>query len=719
MTLTAILADIYRRTGYATSPASDVVTRITAFVNEVQRELLSEPGMEYLLNDSVTFGSVADQATYGLTPAVARIKTIREATNRIKLYAMSLSDYRELYPDTATVTGTPTRFCDLGFDAVQVEPSDASTIFVISTSGSDTGTAYIEGYRSGGIPFTASVTMTGATAVSFTPTDVIGITKFYLSAAVTAGATLTLREDSGTGTVLAQIPPGATNSRYRRIALIPTPSAAITYTIDFERNLTDLVNGTDESFLPEKFHRILATGARAKEYEKLERIQKWQIAIKEYETQVKKLKFWLRQQSAGNPNLRGAAISQPSILEGGGIAAASSSSTPLVATSGGTGFSSYTVGDMLYADTTTSLAKLTAVAAGRVLRATGASAAPAYSTFTIPTTFATGDLVHASATNTLTALAAVAAGRVLRAAGAATAPAYSTFTIPDTFAQGDVLFCDSTNVLAGLAKDANATRYLSNQGTDNDPSWNQVNLANGVTGDLPFANLTQGSALSVLGVTGNATADNASIAAGSDHQVLRRSGTAVAFGAIQLAQAAAVAGVLPTANGGTSVDIASAALPLASGQITFPATQNASGTVNVLDDYEEGTWSPVIGGATSESGQTYSNQTGEYVKVGKLVVAWFTVQLSAEGTITGNGRLKGLPFTSDATAGLEGFGGMCIFQVLATNWITVNFIVPASATAANILGIQAAAANNVVALTSADFADTTYLSGCIVYEASA
>ena len=85
MTLTAILADIYRRTGYATSPASDVVTRITAFVNEVQRELLSEPGMEYLLNDSVTFGSVADQATYGLTPAVARIKTIREATNRIKL----------------------------------------------------------------------------------------------------------------------------------------------------------------------------------------------------------------------------------------------------------------------------------------------------------------------------------------------------------------------------------------------------------------------------------------------------------------------------------------------------------------------------------------------------------------------------------------------------------------------------------------------------------
>lgn len=78
-----------------------------------------------------------------------------------------------------------------------------------------------------------------------------------------------------------------------------------------------------------------------------------------------------------------------------------------------------------------------------------------------------------------------------------------------------------------------------------------VNLATNVTGDLPFANLAQGSALSVLGVTGNATADVASIAAGTDHQVLRRSGTTVAFGSINLAQSAAVTGTLPVGNGGT------------------------------------------------------------------------------------------------------------------------------------------------------------------------
>lgn len=59
-----------------------------------------------------------------------------------------------------------------------------------------------------------------------------------------------------------------------------------------------------------------------------------------------------------------------------------------------------------------------------------------------------------------------------------------------------------------------------------------LSQAAAITGDLPFANLTQGSALSVLGVTGNATADHASIAAATDFHVLRRSGTAVAFGSL-------------------------------------------------------------------------------------------------------------------------------------------------------------------------------------------
>jgi hypothetical protein len=80
-----------------------------------------------------------------------------------------------------------------------------------------------------------------------------------------------------------------------------------------------------------------------------------------------------------------------------------------------------------------------------------------------------------------------------------------------------------------------------------------INLATQVQSDLAFANLTQCAGLSALGVTGNSTADNGCITAGTDHQVLRRSGTTLSFGSINLSQAAAITGTLPVGNGGSGV----------------------------------------------------------------------------------------------------------------------------------------------------------------------
>jgi hypothetical protein len=104
-----------------------------------------------------------------------------------------------------------------------------------------------------------------------------------------------------------------------------------------------------------------------------------------------------------------------------------------------------------------------------------------------------------------------------------------------------------------------------------------------------------------------------------------------------------------TFSGTTS--ITTNALDLAVGQIAFPAVHNPSSNANMLDDYEEGTWTPADGSGAALS---FSNASGQYVKIGQLVTLTFRATWPATADTT-RAAIQGFPFTPANVANPGGF----------------------------------------------------------------
>jgi hypothetical protein len=70
-----------------------------------------------------------------------------------------------------------------------------------------------------------------------------------------------------------------------------------------------------------------------------------------------------------------------------------------------------------------------------------------------------------------------------------------------------------------------------------------------------------------------------------------------------------------------------------------------TGADNLLNDYEEGTWTPVLSKSTTAPSVTYTAQLGAYTKVGRLVFVSGRLAWSAISGGTGEFRIADLPFT--------------------------------------------------------------------------
>lgn len=117
--------------------------------------------------------------------------------------------------------------------------------------------------------------------------------------------------------------------------------------------------------------------------------------------------------------------------------------------------------------------------------------------------------------------------------------------------------------------------------------------------------------------------------------------------------------------------------------LKFDGTQNASADANTLDDYEEGTWTPAVGGTA-----TYTAQTGHYTKIGRVVHVQGRLVINSIGTGS-TGVISGLPFTAANFLQAISIG---YFALSATNYTWVGGFVSGGATTITLTATAAAVA---------------------------
>jgi hypothetical protein len=215
--------------------------------------------------------------------------------------------------------------------------------------------------------------------------------------------------------------------------------------------------------------------------------------------------------------------------------------TALAAASGGTGQSSYAVGDLLYASTTTALSKLADVATGNALISGGVSTAPAWGKIgltthvsgTLPvanggtnqTSYTDGQLLIGNSTGNTLTKATLTAGTGITITNGSGAITIAGNT-------GTVTSVSGTGTVNGITLTGTVT---SSGSLTLGGALSGVSLTTQVTGTLPVAN----------GGTGTTTST------GSGAVVLASGPTVTLANATGLPLTTGVTGTLPVANGGT------------------------------------------------------------------------------------------------------------------------------------------------------------------------
>jgi len=171
----------------------------------------------------------------------------------------------------------------------------------------------------------------------------------------------------------------------------------------------------------------------------------------------------------------------------------------------------------------------------------------------------------------------------------------------------------------------------------------------------------------------------------------------------------------------TSLGTMSGNLSFASGQgIDFSATDNtnkagASMASELFHDYEEGTWTPLIkGGSTDPSSTAASQNTGYYTKIGRMVYLNFVLNYTSVSGGSGDFRLGGFPFTSTNLSDFRGSGNVSFFRGVTHGGNRLAPHLVSDQTSANFYE-NANATEFDVPISTSDLSSTVMLHGFMTY----
>ena len=147
--------------------------------------------------------------------------------------------------------------------------------------------------------------------------------------------------------------------------------------------------------------------------------------------------------------------------------------------------------------------------------------------------------------------------------------------------------------------------------------------------------------------------------------------------------------------------------------IVFPPSNTGSANANTLDDYEEGTYTPTIGGSSTAGSVTAGNRYGRYIKIGKMVYATIRMENVTFSGSSGAIRIS-LPFTAVTTPAYSSVGAAMTHNVSFNTDQNQAWY----ASGANMYGMQSRNGATWTDWTSSSFHTSgLYMNQLFVYEA--